>query len=122
MRKVSKIDNIVLNYPLYISTEFDVDNYIGKKSIAIDGSSVMFVQAKGALSNEVEVSSNGDAWVHETIKDQLMTIVDENEKVITYTDGTTDTFHFDHTKLPLSFKPIYNGALWYNVTINLLKG
>ena len=122
MRRVSKIDNIQLNYPLYISTEFDVDNYIGEKSIAIDGSSVMFVQTKGSLTNEVEISSDGDCWVHETIKDQLMTIVDDQPKTITYTDGTTDTFYFDHTKTPLSFKPIYNGALWYNATLNMLKG
>jgi hypothetical protein len=122
LKRVVKFDGITLDYPMFISTEFDIDNYIGKKRLTIDGSSVLFVQPKGALTNEVQIYSKDSGWVSDSIKNSLIDTVDELAKIVEYDDATTDTFYFDHTKVPLTFTPLYSGALWYNVTFNLLKG
>jgi len=122
LKRVVTFDGISLDYPLYISTEFDIDNYIGTSSLAIDGSTVMFIQPKGAMTNQVQIYSKTDAWVSDTIKNSLMSGVDDLAKTVTYSDGSSDIFFYDHTKTPLQFTPLYNGALWYNVTFNLLKG
>jgi len=122
LKRVEKFDDIELDYKCFISTEFDIDDYIGEKSIAIDGSSVMFVQPKGAMTKEVSIYSKDSGFISGATKDLLAASVDTNSKIVTYDDGTTDTFYYDFTKIPISFKPLYEGSLWYSITINLLKG
>jgi len=123
LKRVKSIDGVTLNTNLFISTEFDIDNYIGERSIATDGSSVLFVQAKGAMTREVQIYSKDDTgWQDKTVKDALINTVDELSKIVIYDDDTQDTFYYDHTKIPLRLDPIYKGALWYTVEINLLKG
>lgn len=122
MKKVITIDGISLDNPCYISTEFDIDDFIGQRSVAIDGSSIMFVQAKGAMTKEVQITSKSNGWIESDTRDLLIASVDENSIIIEYDDLSTDTFYYDHTKTPLKLTPLYSGSLWYNVEINMLKG
>lgn len=123
MKRVKSIDGVTLDTTLFISTEFDIDDYIGERSITIDGSSVMFVQAKGAITREVKIYSKAETgWQTDVVKDALMNTVDDLAKIVVYDDDTQDTFYYDHTKIPLKVEPVFNGALWYTVEINLLKG
>jgi len=123
LKRVKSIDGVTLDTTLFISTEFDFDDYLGERAVAIDGSSVMFVQAKGAMTKEVQIYSKPETgWQSEEVKDALIDTVDELAKTIIYDDDTEDTFYYDHTKVPLQLEPIFNGALWYTVEINLLKG
>jgi len=122
LKRVKKIGNVELDKNVFISTEFDIDDYIGERTVAIDGSSVVFVQAKGAMSREVRVYSKDSGWQKNTTVDALMSAVNTSSITITYTDDTTDTFYYDHTKIPLKVTPLFEGALWYNIELNLLKG
>ena len=122
MKRVNTIDGVVLDYPLFISSEFDVNNHIGTRSVAIDGSSVMFIQPRGALSKEVQIYSGDNGWVSEAVKEQLMLKVDNEVIIVEFSDSSTETYYFDHTATPLSFTPLYEGAEWYSVQMNLLKG
>ena len=122
MRVVTKIDGIVLDHSLYISSEFDIDNFIGERSITIDGSSVMFVQAKGAMTKEVQLYSGNNGWQIETTKDLIEQNVGTTQITLTFSDATTGVYYYDHASIPVTFKPLYDGSEWYNVTINLLKG
>jgi len=122
MKRVTKIDGVTLDNKCFISTEFDIDDYIAERQIAVDGSSVVFVQAKGTMSNEVQITSKSSGWIKEETKDALIDTVDESAKVIEFDDNTSATYYYDHTKVPLQFSPLYEGCLWYNVEINLLKG
>ncbi len=122
MKRVTKIDGVTLDNKCFISTEFDIDDYIADRQIAIDGSSVLFVQAKGAMTNEVSITSKNSGWVSDTTKDALINTVDELAKVVEFDDATTATYYYDHTKVPLQLTPLYEGSLWYNVELNLLKG
>ncbi len=122
MKRVVSIDGIDFDNSMFISSEFDVDDYIGERSVAIDGSSVMFIQAKGAMTSEVSIYSKNSGWIHKDTKDLLMNNVDNLGKLVTFDDASSDTYYYDHTKTPITFDSLYEGALWYNVTINLLKG
>lgn len=122
MKKVTYIDGIVLDHPLYISTEFDIDNYIGERSIAINGSSIMFVQAKGALTNEVQIYSKTNGWISEVTKDLLIANDKTTAVIVTFDDTTTGTYYYDHTQAPMQFQSLYDGCTWYTVTLNMLKG
>lgn len=107
---------------MYISTEFDIDDYLGTKDIAVDGSTVMFVQAKGSMTREVQVYSKSNAWVEEATKVLLEASVDMLSLQVTFDDLSSGTYYYDHSKVPISFEPLYLGCVWYNVTINLLRG
>ena len=122
MKRVVSIDGIVFDKKLFISSEFDVDNYIGESSIAIDGSSVMFVQPKGSMTKDVQIYSKDSGWVHVDTKDLLMNNADELPKTVVFDDASSGTYYYDHTKVPIEFTSLYDGALWYTIKINLLKG
>lgn len=122
MKRVVSIDGIVLDNPLFISSEFDIDNYMGSSEVAIDGSSVVFVQAKGAFTKQVQVYSKTSGWISEATKDSLSLIVDTSAKILVFDDASSDTYYFDHSKTPLKFISLYEGSLWYTTEINLLKG
>ena len=122
MKKVTHIDGIELDYPMYISTEFDIDDYLASKDIAIDGSTIMYVQPKGAMTREVQIYSKSNAWVEEATKDLLTASIDTTVIVVTFDDTSTANYYYDHSKVPISFDPLYLGCLWYNVTINLIRG
>ena len=122
MKRVVSIDGITFDNKLFISSEFDIDNYIGERSIAIDGSSIMFVQAKGSMTSDVSVYSKDSGWIHRDTKDLLTNNVDELGKLLVFDDTSSYTYYYDHTKIPLEFTPLFEGSLWYTVTINLVKG
>lgn len=122
MKKVLTIDGISLDYPLYISSEFDVDDFIGERDVAIDGSSVQFIQAKGAFTKEVSIYSKQSGWVSKETKDLLISSVDELAKVVEFDDLSSATYYYDHTKIPVKFDSLYEGSIWYTIEINLLKG
>ena len=122
MKRVVSIDGVTLDNPCFITSEFDIDDFIGDRSIAIDGSSVLFVQAKGSLTREVQIYSKTSGWVTKETKDLLIDTVDELGKLVIFDDASQATYYYDHTKTPLKVDPLYEGSLWYNVEINLLKG
>lgn len=122
MKRVVSIDSVVLDYKCFISSEFDVDDYLGKSSIAIDGSSVVFIQAKGSMTKVVSIYSKDSGWIHKDTKDSLIDTVDNLAKIVTFDDSSQDTYHYDFTQIPLEFTPLYEGSLWYTIKINLVKG
>jgi hypothetical protein len=122
LKRVKSIDGVTLDNNCFISTEFDIDDYIGERNIAIDGSSVVFVQAKGAMTREVKIYSKDSGWIHKDTKDLIIATVDTTAKTVVYSDDTSDTFYYDHSRVPVSFQPLYEGSLWYTIEINLLKG
>ena len=122
MKRIISIDGVALDNPLFSSDEEEVDDFIGERTIAIDGSSILFVQAKGSMTLEVQVSSKTSGWVKKETKDLLFATVDNIVKVVQYDDLSTDNFYYDHTKVPMKIDPLFEGCLWYNVEINFLKG
>lgn len=122
MKRVISIDGIILDNSCFSSDEYEVDDFIGERTLAIDGSSILFVQAKGSLTQEVQIYSKTSGWVTKETKDLLIATVDNLVKVVEYDDATTDNFYYDHTKIPLKIEPLFEGCLWYNVEINFLKG
>ena len=122
MKKVTHVDGILLDHSLYISSEFDVDDFLASREVAIDGSSVMFVQAKGAMSREVQLYSKTNGWVEEVTKELLMASVDTDIIQLTFDDASSADYYYDHTKVPMTFDALYVGSTWYNVTINLIRG
>jgi 4-hydroxyphenylpyruvate dioxygenase-like putative hemolysin len=122
LKRVTTIDGIILDYKLFISSEFDADDYIGSRTIAVDGSSIMFIQAKGSMSKEIEIYSKDNGWVSEAKKELLMSSVDDLAIIVEFDDLSSATYYYDHTKTPMRFDPLYEGSEWYSITINLLKG
>ncbi len=122
MKKVTIIDGIVLDNNCFISSEFDIDDFVGTKAIAIDGSSTMFVQAKGSMTKEVKIYSKNSGWISKETKDSIIASVSEDEIFVEFDDLSIESYYYNHSKIPVIFTPIYEGALWYNVEINLLKG
>jgi len=122
LKKAISIDGVSFDYPLFVSSEFDFDNYTGSKTIAIDGSSILFIQAKGSMTKEVQLYSNDNGWIHEETRKLLKDTVDGEAKTVVFNDGTEETYYYDHTKTPLGFTALYEGAEWYSIQINLVKG
>ena len=122
MRKVISIDGIALDNSCFISSEFDADDFIGKKSVAIDGSSIMFVLPKGAMTKDVQIYSKKHGWILESTKELLMASADSLPKIVVFDDTSEGTYYYDHTKIPMKFSQVFEGSLWYTVEINLLKG
>ena len=122
MKKAISIGGVTFDYPLFISSEFDFEEFTGSKTMAIDGSSVMFIQQKGSLTKEVELFSNENGWISEETRKLLRNTVDGNPKTVVFNDGTQETYYYDHTKTPIVFTALYEGSAWYSVQINLLKG
>ncbi len=122
MKRVITIDGITLDNSCFISSEFDVDDFIGVRSIAIDGSSVLFVQSKGSMTKQVQITSKNSGWVSKDTKDLLFASVDVSAITVEFDDASTSTYYYDHERVPMKLTPLYEGSLWYNVEINLLKG
>ena len=122
MKRVVSIAGVVLDNKCFISSEFDVDNYLGSKTTAVDGSTILFVQAKGALTKTVQITSKTSGWVSKDVKDALIATVGIDSIVVGFDDSTNGTYYYDNTTTPIKFTEIYEGSLWYNVEINLLKG
>jgi len=122
LKRVVSIGGVTLDYKCFISSEFDVDDYIGSKSTAIDGSTIVFVQPKGTMSKEVQITSKSSGWVSKSTKDALIATSGTSSITVSFDDGTTGVYYYDNTKIPMKFSELYEGALWYNVEINLLKG
>lgn len=121
MKYVTHVDGIALSHKLYISTEFDVDDYLAAKDVAIDGSTVIFVQAKGAFTREVQLTSKENGWQTGAVKDLLTASVDETVKVLTFSDASVGDYYYDHSKVPIAYDPIFTGSDWYSVVINLVR-
>jgi len=122
LKRAVSINGITFDYKLFISSEFDMDDYIGSRQIAIDGSSVMYIQPKGAMSKEVKLYSKTSGIISETTKGLLEQDVDENIKNIVFDDASNGDYYYDLTKTAIEFEPLYEGSEWYSVTINLVKG
>ena len=122
MKRVTIIDGITLDNACFISSEFDVDDFIGQRSVAIDGSSILYVQAKGSMTKQVQITSKMSGWITSDTKDLLFASVDMNSILVEFDDTSSDTYYYDHEKVPMKITPLYEGSLWYNVEINLLKG
>ena len=122
MKRVIKIGDVDLDHKLFISSEFDVDDFLSQRVVAIDGSSVVFVQPKGSMTKEVSITSKNSGWISEDTKQALTNMIGTDSISITFDDNTSANYYFDHTKTPLKFSSLYEGSLWYNVEINLLKG
>jgi len=122
LKRVIKIGDVDLDHKLFISSEFDVDDFLSQRVVAIDGSSVVFVQPKGSMTKEVSITSKNSGWISEDTKQALTNMIGTDSISITFDDNTSANYYFDHTKTPLKFSSLYEGSLWYNVEINLLKG
>lgn len=121
MRRVTSIDSVVLDHTCFISTEFVIANYIGTRSITIDGSSSIFTQLKGENTLEAQITSKGSGWVSRATKNKLMASVNIDNIVVEFNDASSETYTYDHTKIPMKFTPLYEGADWFSVEINLRK-
>ena len=122
MKRVISIDGVPLDNKCFISSEFDVDDFIGQRSIAIDGSSILYVQAKGSMTKQVQITSKMSGWITSDTKDLLIATITTLGIVVSFDDSSSNTYYYDHSKVPMKLTPLYEGALWYNVEINLLKG
>lgn len=122
MKKVISIDGITLDRSCFISSEYDADDFLGASEVAIDGSTILFVQPKGALTKEVQITSRGSGFQKKQTKELLMASVGVSPIVVGFDNSTSDTYYYDHSRTPLQFEPLYDGSIWYTLTINLLKG
>lgn len=120
-KRVTHIAGVELDYPLFITNEFNSTNYIGEREFNNAGKNNEFIQPKGDSTLEVIVSSNEHGWVrYETIK-QLQQIDQLSPFTLDFDDTTSDTYSFDHTKVPIEKESLYYGAEWYTITLNLVK-
>ena len=122
MKRVVSIDGIPFDNLMFISSELKIDDYIAEKILAIDGSSVLFAQTKGALTKEVIIDSGENGWISKATKDLLIATVDLTSKTVVFDDATTGTYYYDHTKTPITFTELYEGSDWFTIEMNLLKG
>lgn len=121
MKKAIKIGGLYLTYPLEVSSEMESNNYISQKNLATDGSTIIFAQPKDDLSLEVTLSSGKFGWQEDSVRTALMGMVGTTPVTVLYDDGTSDSYVFDHTKVPMRFTELYSGSCYFSVEIKLLK-
>ena len=81
----------------------------------------MFVQNKGSMTKEVTLTSKDTGWIHKDTKDLILALIDTATHTVNFSDTTSGTYYFDHSKVPVVFKSIYEGADWYTVDIHLVE-
>ena len=124
IRRVKSINWIVLESFLQISDEFEPDRFSGTSEIVIGGGLSRFIQQNLELSTKVKIFSNNNGWIHKDTVSLLEKIKPTDDIILGFDDGTTfdNLYHFDLSSQFFDKKQIYDGALWYHITLNLLKG
>lgn len=122
MKRAVSIDGITFDYPLFVSSEYETDDFVGNQKLSNNGKTTKFVQNKISNTKEEVLFSNENGWVSSAVKSQLLLSANLNAVEVEFDDASTGTYYYDFTKIPISFVPLYEGAEWFKVTINLLKG
>ena len=121
MKRAVSINGITFNYPLFVSEEYEDNNYIGSSNITTSCTLVIKQIEKGDLTKKVALYSNENAWVKTDIKNKLFKDINTEQKTVEFNDNSNETYYYDLSN-PMEAEPLYEGADWYKIKINLLKG
>lgn len=120
MKKVKQINTIVLLHQLWIKEEEEPNTVISEVALSGAGTHVVFQ----AVMNTpyITLISKEYGWLSEDNMNDLKILYNQLGATfdITYSDDTTDTVRVAHEK-GIVFTPIYEGACYFSVTINLAK-
>lgn len=122
MRKAVSLDGITFDYPLFYSEEFIVNEFVGSKTLNINGGLNIDLIPKGSLTKKVSLYSSESGWVNRVTKIRLLGSVDIRPKKLVLDNNDIIIVYFDFSNdKAIEFKQIANSK-WYRVKINLLRG
>ena len=124
IRRVVQINDIVLDYPLQLSSELIKDDFYGETSLSIRGNPVGFLKNKECCTNEVTIYSGDNGWVSDGVLGKLDALNKLGVLTVLFDDGSTeqDTYYFNCATIPLEKTPLYDGSRWNKVVLNLIRG
>lgn len=118
--KAKSIGTTTFTYQLWVEEFENPSNVSGEMVMSAAGSHITY--AREIATPYITLVSKEHGWLHDddiaTLKTQYASI--GSTFTLTYSDDTTETVRFAHEK-GMSFVPLYEGACYYRVTINLAK-
>jgi len=120
--RVVSIGGVILDHTLFISTNEIVTEHIGFENITPSGTLSVFVQNIGSTYKEVTLNSKDNAWLKYDTITKLYALDFKVPHEVVFTDNTTAVYLFNNNKIAINITPTYDGSLWYNVIINLIRG
>ena len=122
MRRAISLDGITFDYPLFYNEEFVVSDFVGSKTLNINGGLNIDLIPKGSLTKKASLYSSESGWVNRVTKIRLLGSVDTQPKELVLDNNDIIMVYFDFSSdKAIEFEQIANSK-WYKVKINLLKG
>jgi len=116
------IGGVILDFPLFISTNEVFNEHIGFEDMSASGNLAQYIQPIGSLNKEVALYSKDNAWLDFNTIEELYNLDFKSLHEVVFTDNSTSNYLFNNNKKSvIEISPTYNGSLWYNVTINLIR-
>ena len=122
LNRVVSIGGVILDYPLFISTNEVYNEHIGFEDMTPSGNLVQHIQPIGSLNKEVVLYSKGNAWLKFNTIKELYNLDFKSLHEVVFTDNSVSSYLFNNNKKNvIEAYATYNGSLWYNVIINLIR-
>lgn len=120
MKRAVSIDDIIFNYPLLVSDNYNSDDYVGSLKNTTGGKLVDNSIIKGSLTKKISLLSGDGGWIDFDTKKKLIENIDTSVKIVKFNDDSSINYNYDLEK-PLEFEEIYQNAKWYKIKINLME-
>jgi len=125
MRKVTKIGDIDLDYPLFVKEEFNNKYSQGSAYNTLGGGLVIFERVKRASGEYRTLISKDSGWISEDTLNKLLNILDDIEVEITITYDNNDTEKvrpaLEKGQIIKHTDAVNENGGWFKVEINLCR-
>lgn len=117
-RRVYSLAGVVFDDPLDWAPDNIIEPFLAQKSLATDGSTVMWVGKKRDFSSEGESFTMLNTFLSEANVNALMSKVDLEKHILAFTDGSYLRVRFDFTKVPVKIDEVVCG--YYKINIKVM--
>lgn len=127
--KLLKINDIVLDEPLFFNTEFQSTEFQSATQTALNGDEIVFINK--AKARNLSVSSKDTAWISKKTLDALISLANisaKNEIFLSVGESKADlgtpkekklTARFDYSSGAVSAEPLFTGSDLFKISIAL---
>ena len=117
-KRVHSLGGVVFDYPLYWEETLIRSEYFAMSNTAINGDLIMSVTPARQWSQSYGIFTKNDIIVSSIVVDQLKADVDTSEKLLVFTDGSTQIVKYDFSVKPLVVDMIT--CDWYYLNIRVI--
>ena len=124
MKKVIRIENIVLNYGMWWTERDRANQVVAETERTIDGTLLVFEQLNRVSAQNITLESRDDGWQTEAKKDAIINLSNSSigaDVEIEFSDGTTRMcrFAYEVSDGSVQFEPLYDGSEWFKGKVYL---